>query len=397
MPRSKRKILFFAEGATLAHVGRPFVLAETLDPAEFEVVFARPPAFSWLTREAGFRVVDLYCQDSAVFARRLDWGQPLYDFDTLARYVRDDLALIEAERPDVIVGDFRLSLSVSARLAGIPYLTVCDAYWSPERPLRLPLPVFKWTPFVPLTMAQWLFAKIAPLALRQHTAPLEQLRARHGLPPLGHDLRLCYTDADVRLFANFPQLYPEIPPTGTAVFLGPVAWSPKGALPEGLEHAANLIYITMGSSGDPAILAKVLPALEDTGLEVVVATAGKPIPIGSRSPRTRIFDYLPGNQMCQRASLVICNGGSPTTNQALAQGVPVLGLTRNMDQFLNMETILRFGAGLALRSDTGASSVIRSAISKFQTDPSLRGAAQRLSDQHSSAEDLCRVLRQILR
>ena len=80
MSLSNTKVLFFAEGATLAHVLRPFALARDLDPGRLEVTFCRPPAFAWLTSAARFRVVDLQCLDGAVFARRLEYGTPLYGF-----------------------------------------------------------------------------------------------------------------------------------------------------------------------------------------------------------------------------------------------------------------------------------------------------------------------------
>jgi UDP:flavonoid glycosyltransferase YjiC (YdhE family) len=48
---------------------------------------------------------------------------------------------------------------------------------------------------------------------------------------------------------------------------------------------------------------------------------------------------------------VICNGGSPTTYQALAAGVPVIGIARNLDQFLNMRLLEKAGVGILLRSD----------------------------------------------
>lgn len=349
---SRAKVLFFAEGATLAHVARPFLLASELDPERFEIVLARPPAFGWLTAAAPFRVVDLRCQDSSVFARRLGHGLPLYDYPTLLRYVDDDLALIAAEQPDVIVGDFRLSLSVSARLRTVPYITICDAYWSPERPLRPPLPVLSFTRFTPIPLAQFLFDRVSGLALRLHAVPLERLRKRFGLPSLGHDLRRCYTDADLRLFANFPALFPEVKPSPSADFIGPLAWSPE---PAGnldfLDSHEPLIYVTMGSSGDPRVLKSLIPILERTGHRIVVATAGKPLPGNLASDKTLVFDYLPGNLVCQHAKLVVCNGGSPTTNQALLAGVPVLGIAQNMDQFLNMQAIEEFGAGILVRGD----------------------------------------------
>lgn len=368
MPARRRKILFFAEGATLAHVGRPLVLAQALDPEHFDVTFARPASYGWVTAGTSFRVEDLACQDSAVITRRLESGLPLYDFPTLRRYVQDDLALIDRIKPDVVVGDFRISLSVSARLRSTPFLTICDAYWSPERPLRPELPVLAMTRHVPIPIAQGVFRAMAPLALRLHTIPMERLRAHHGLNSLGFDLRRCYTDADFRLFANFPNLYPEIKPGPTADFLGPIAWSPNHKAMPNLDTDAPLIYVTMGSSGDARVLAHLIPALERAKRPVVIATAGKPPPDISGTKHTRLFDFLPGDQACRRACLVVCNGGSPTTNQALAEGVPVLGIARNMDQFLNMRAIERFGAGLLVRADRATDKTLWPAVDSLLTE-----------------------------
>lgn len=382
MATNRRKILFFAEGATLAHVARPYVLASALDRARFEVVFARPPGYAWLTDKADFRVMDLACQPGEVFVRRLERGAPLYDFPTLKRYLRQDLDLIEAEQPDVVVGDFRLSLSVSARLSGVPYATLCDAYWSPERPLKPPLPVLPFTPYMPVWLATGLFRAISPLAFRMHARPMERLRTAHGLPSLGHDLRLCYTDADLRLFANPHALFPEVVPGPQAAFLGPVAWSPSDRadldLPPGEDPLA---YVTMGSSGDPRLLAALVPVLEEAGYRVALATAGKPVPANLASARVRVFDFLPGDQLCRLSQLVVCNGGSPTTNQALKHGVPVLGLARNMDQLLNMQAIESYGAGLTLRADRAHSQPLRRAVVRLAADSAYRQKARFLAAQ----------------
>lgn len=380
MSTTRIKVLFFAEGATLAHVARPYVVADALDPAQFEISFARPESFAWLTRDAKFRTLPLWSQDSATFTRRLDRGQPLYDLDTLERYVADDLVLIDAEKPDVVVGDFRLSLAVSARLRDIPYATICDAYWSPDRPFEAPLPALAFTRFTPIPLASAIFRTIAPLAFRLHARPIERLRARHGLPSLGHDLRRCYTDADLRLYANFPQLFPDVPVGPDAAFIGPVAWSPAPpAKPiPFLDGKTRPIYVTMGSSGDPRVLTALLPVLDELDLPVLVATAGKPLPVPPHSNRIRVFDYLPGGLVCEHARLVICNGGSPTTNQALACGVPVLGIARNMDQFLNMGAIERCGAGVVLRADQVNSDSLRPALAELMQNNSFVTSASAL-------------------
>lgn len=373
------RLLFIAEGSTLAHVGRPLLLARALHASGFDVVFARPVNYAWMTRDDGFETVDLATQSPADFARRLDRGQPLYDFATLERYVQDDLILLQDHRPDVVIGDFRLSLSVSARLAQVPYATLCDAYWSPEAPLEPILPVFPWTPFAPLSLATLLFRRIAPLAFRLHARPMEALRRAHGLPSLGHDLRRCYTDADLRLFANPAALFPDVTPHACATFIGPLAWAPSGmAMPALRDSSKPLVYVTMGSSGAAHVLGTVLAALARHECEIIVTTAGRPLPEAVDPSRFRVFDYLPGDLVCARASLVVCNGGSPTTNQALVQGVPVLGIARNMDQFLNMRAIERFGAGLTLRADRVASAALEAALDRLLETPSYRLTASRL-------------------
>lgn len=380
MPASPLKVLFFAEGATLAHVARPYVVAQSLSPEAFEVVFARPSSFAWLTAGSGLRTIDLPCQEAMVFARRLEHGRPLYDYATLAAYVEQDLALIETERPDVVIGDFRLSLSVSARLRNVPYVTICDAYWSPEYPSRPPLPVLSFTRFTPIPLASLLFRHIAPLAMRLHTLPLERLRAHHGLPSLGHDLRRCYTDADLRLFANFPELFPEVAESETATFIGPISWSPAANASLELATAGRpLVYVTMGSSGDIGVLGSVIEAVGSFDCDIVVSTAGRSVPGKVRTSSTRLFDYLPGEQVCERASLVVCNGGSPTTNQALAQGVPVLGIASNMDQFLNMRAVEEFGAGILVRGDRARPERIRTAAQALLTHPAFAARARALA------------------
>ncbi|WP_301100853.1 nucleotide disphospho-sugar-binding domain-containing protein [Propionivibrio sp.] len=376
----KPKVLFFAEGATLAHVVRPLALARALDPDRFEVTFCRPSAYKWLTSDVKFRVVDLECQSGSVFVRRLEKLARLYDFATLMRYVDDDLALIDAEQPDVIVGDFRLSLSVSARLRAIPYITVCDVYWSPENSASLPLPVLGITRYLPISVVEPLFRPMSGFASRWHALPMERLRARYGLPSLGFDLQRCYTDADLRLFADIPMLFPKVYPGADAAYIGPITWFPsQGADPGVFDDDGPLVYVTMGSSCNSRLLGRIISILEQLDCQVMVTTAGNALTFKPTSARTRVFDYLPDDLLCQHAQLVVCNGDSATTNQALVNGVPVLGVARNMDQFLNMQAVERFGAGLLVRADRASSSRLHEAAEELLREWWYTERAQKLA------------------
>src|SRR5207302_1310294 len=74
-----------------------------------------------------------------------------------------------------------------------------------------------------------------------------------------------------------------------------------------------------------------------------------------------------------RAEVVICNGGSSTAYQALAEGTPVVGLPFNLDQYLAMTTIEQAGAGVLVRSGTATPAQVRDA---FRQARQLRDCAR---------------------
>lgn len=377
----RKRVLFIAEAVTLAHVARPMVLATALDPDEFEVVFACDPRYRAFLPQLPWTIRQIYSIGGDQFLDALAHGRPVYDARILRRYVRDDLALIGEIRPDLIVGDFRLSLSVSARKAGIPYAAITNAYWSPYAKRRFPLPEHPMTKVLGLPAAKAVFRAVRPLVFAYHTLPLSRVRREYGLSTHGLDLCRTYTDADLTLYADVPELIPTVDLPPSHIYLGPVLWSPSVKLPEWWERLPQdrpIIYLTMGSSGRAALLPMIFDALAGLPCVVVAATAGGPIP--DRVP-ANVFaaDYLPGDSAVSRATLVICNGGSPTSQQALAAGVPVLGIASNMDQFLNMEAVERLGAGKLLRADCATSTMIQEAVMEVRGSPQCAAAATRLA------------------
>ncbi len=42
--------------------------------------------------------------------------------------MKADLALLEEIGPDLVIGDFRLSLGISCRVLGIPYVSLVNAH-----------------------------------------------------------------------------------------------------------------------------------------------------------------------------------------------------------------------------------------------------------------------------
>ena len=397
----RKKILFVAEAVTLAHVGRPLALARTLDRQRYDVHFACAPGYDMFLKDSDLSVWSLNSIASEQFLAALSQGKPVYDAPTLAQYVLDDMRLLQALRPDVVIGDFRLSLSISARLSRVPYVGVTNAYWSPYVKQHYRVPAIALSRLLPITLADRLFQLIRPAAFALHSRPLNRVRRAYQLPSLGTDLRRIYTDADHVLYTDIPEMFPAQDLPASHSYLGPVTWSPPTELPtwwNALPHGRDLVYVTLGSSGQGSLLPKVLQALASLPLTVIAATAGTVEP-GLLPDNAHVTTYLPGELAAQRARLVICNGGSPTSQQALAAGVPVLGIAGNLDQYLNMEGVLRTGAGALLRSDRLDESAIRNAVLRLLERRAARDAARVVAQQfqrYDAGARLSGVLAQIL-
>lgn len=368
------RVLVFCEGATLAHITRPLALAELLPDTEYEIHLAIPSSFEWVAQKFVGTRHYIECQSSEVFARRLAKGAPLYDYETLVGYVTDDLALISRVVPDAVVGDFRISLSVSARLARIPYLAISDAYWSSAHPTRMPMPVLPGTARVPLALSGAIFKLLAPAVVKLHTWPMSQLRKKFSLPPLSEGLSQVYQDSDCTMFANIPSLFPDVVSINEGRFVGPLSYALPCEVPDwwdSIPPREECTFICLGSSGDIGALQCLTDAVCASGKAAIVATAGRAHLPHAPERRRYVADYLPGEIACRAASLVISNGGSPMSQLALSCGVPVLGVPTNMDQFLCMSAIERAGMGALVRSDRCSAATIGAALRRFSASPDL--------------------------
>ena len=158
-------ILFVSESVTLAHFARPFELSNILSENDYDIHFACASLYQKFLHASKHTLHTINSISSEQFKQTLAKGQPLYDYATLKSYAEEDLALIDSVKPDLIVGDFRISLAVSARLAKIPYATISNAYWSPYAPKQYPAPCLPLTRYLGVTAGSFLFKIAAPTCL----------------------------------------------------------------------------------------------------------------------------------------------------------------------------------------------------------------------------------------
>lgn len=376
---AKSRILFAVENITLAQVVRLLALAKRLPPEEYEVHFACGAFEPWLFRGTGFRHWPLWTLDGQKGLAALARGDRLYDKATLERYVDAELEVIDAVKPHLVVGDFRLSLAVSSRIAQVPCASLINAYWSPyaARDGGFPVPDHPIVRLVGVARAERYFPQAMPRVFEHFAAPLNALRKRHGMPAASLLEQLCF--GDYVLYPDVPELTPVANAPSSHLFLGAVPWAPDLPLaPELLagDPSRPLVYVTLGSSGDRDALGAVLAGLSGLPIRGVLATAGRAFPRDLPS-NFRVTEYVPGDLLSRHARFVVTNGGSSTGYQALAAGVPVLGIPSNLDQYLAMQAMTRAGVGLMLRSGSLTSDEVRRAAITLCDDV---GMQQRAAD-----------------
>jgi UDP:flavonoid glycosyltransferase YjiC (YdhE family) len=379
---ARRRILFVAEDLTLAQVVRLAALAERLDRRHYEIHFAcrefAPLVFSRLDAVQW----PLPTVEKEAALKRLAKGERMYDEKTLIRYVESELALFEKVNPDLVIGDFRLSLSVSAPYAKVPLATLINAYWSPFAVREsFPVPDHPIVSLIGAERAARYMPQALPKAFAFFGAPLSAVRRKFGLSALDSLLEQL-TFGDLTLHPDVPELCPTRGAPDHHVYLGAIPWSPNVPLPgfwKELRDDIPTIYVTLGSSGSVTAVPAVVEALADLPVQVLLASAGRLRP-DRLPPNTHLAEYLPGDLAARRSSVVVTNGGSSTGYQALTEGVPVLGVPFNMDQYLAMTAIAAAGAGVLVRAGTVSAREVRRGILRILDNAAFSRAAVSLRD-----------------
>lgn len=346
----KATVLFMPEGSVLAHVGRSLAIAEALEGEGVNTCFAASGRHERWLREAGKRVLPAATLSREKLLGRLRKGGSAFDATTLERYVEEELRVLEDADADVVVGDFRPSLGISARVCGVPYVSVTNAVWTRYYLPRLDPPE-SWLPT--RILGKRLLKMLAPAleqrVFRHYAAPFNRVRRKYGLPAQ-EDVRDCMCSERLTLIADCPALFPskELPPNFR--YVGPIIWEPPVQPPEWISRLDGdraVAYVTMGSTGARERIGALAEALMREGIQVICTTGAggaEGLPQGCHG-----VEYGPGGRLCEAADVVVCHAGNGTIYQALWHGCPVLGVPEFHDQEFSMQRVQALGLGRGVR------------------------------------------------
>jgi MGT family glycosyltransferase len=294
--------------------------------------------------------------------------------------VTDELKAIETFKPDVIVGDFRLTAAISSKVSDIPYISVVNAYMTDYfDPVDVMIP--KDARPRDHRIASAASKTIQAAQKRQLATNFRKIARKYGIKHLNslYD----FLTGDLTLIADLPEFCPLENLPESFCYIGPLIWEGiDEPIPEYLNDLGRdrkLIYATAGNTGQKQLIQLVIDAFKDDPAYEVVLTTGAFISPDSvpKYSNIHVERFIPGSAVLKQAHAIIHCAGNGTTYQALAQGVPAVVIPFNNDQKINAWLIKRRHVGIPLSSAGLTGKVVKAAVQKVIADPEIRTSLNR--------------------
>ena len=371
MVESRRRFLLVPSAVGRAHVTRLLLVARALRRQGAEVAFAFDADDPLLEREGFtvFRVPDVTVRDFSanVYAE--------YTPSFVEECVEAELKAIDAFRPDVVVADLRPTAAISARVARLPYVSVVNAALTKAfDPVELMIP--KERSGLRHRAASIPSRGIQTLQKRALGTPFRKAARKYGVGDLGS--LFDFLDGDLTLVADLREFFPVDDLPANHRYVGPLIWEPADSeLPAHLAEpgpARALVYATTGNTGHERLVELVLEGFANEPSSEVVVTTGAYIDPAKfeRAENVHVERFLPGSEVLKHAVVAIHPGGSGTTYQVLAQGIPSVVIPFNNEQTIYAWLVKRRGVGMALDASQTDGFNVRLAAAKVVQDADMR-------------------------
>lgn len=335
------RFLLAAAGNTLSHLAKCLALREALAARGHEVHLAAAAGRSGFLRDLGVphEVLPEPGDVDRAAAPTLAWFRaPRFE-----ACVRAEVDLLRRVRPDRVLGVFRFTGALSARLAGVPYDALVCGCMTPACDETLGFAAGE--PGEPEQAEAIAFFRRAGAA---RAAPA---LARLGLDPVDDAWALLLGE---RTFLwDMPEFQPLRPLTALA-HVGPIRWDrwpvDSGAA-ERLAALRDPVAVVAFGTGGPhgEVAARLADVLQQLGFSVALAAGSKEHPEWpAAGPRFAAFDFLPVERALERAAVIACHGGQGIAFEGLRRGLPLVVVPFQPEQSQNGRCLERLGCGVRL-------------------------------------------------
>jgi UDP:flavonoid glycosyltransferase YjiC (YdhE family) len=334
-----KTILVTSMSASMAHVVRPLEVAKVLREIGYRVIFAGSGNPTRLVQQVGFELRYLPDWELPKIAAKLRAGsKEIYPLEQIERWVSAELALYKEVNPILILDDARVTSQISSAVAGLPRVSIQNAYTHPLADRGFMDPNLK--------------------SPRSAMEPGDEksynvVRQKFGLPSiknLNEALK-----GDLNLLCDVPEYAPlqHVPPSYH--YVGPITWGHDLLKPSWLDEldpTKPTLYFTMGSTGPREAFQAAKDFLRGDEYQIMM-TLGSMVNHKDLNPLPAGFfaaSYASGETLARMADATICHAGNGTAYQALRAGVPLITWPSFRDQLWNARRLSELGVSITISS-----------------------------------------------
>lgn len=200
-----KTIIFFCEGIALSHLVRPLALAGMLHPESYTCFIAASKAFKGMAGDNYIQIPSIGVKEFNEKSNK-KMGKNLYTNKVLEAYVKAEIKIMQNRKPDLVVGDMRISLGISSKLCHVPYISILNAYWSPYGHIRMSMPEIAALKLLFPGMKARLLQKMLPIMNENMISGYNRLCSKNGMEKI-HTVGEMYANGDYNMYVDVPSLF----------------------------------------------------------------------------------------------------------------------------------------------------------------------------------------------
>jgi len=320
--------------------------------------------------------------------------------ETIPAQVTDLRGVLGSWHPDAIFTDMSLwgPMLVLWEAEQIP-VALCSTIMGPQIP-GPDAPALGYGLRPPRTRSGRLLStalnRVAELCATPMRRRLDDVRAQHGLGPLGESVNRYTARLPLYIVSNVRELdYNRRDLPESVHYVGHCIWYPERAGSQqwldAIPTGRPWVHVTESTmaSGDPFLLRTAIAALAQEPLEVILTTGEERyesvLGDGALPANIHVAPWLSHGELLPRCAALVTLGGTSTVLAAAQAGVPMVLVPNNWDKPNNARRVTEVGAGIRLSARRLDEQTLRVAVREVLAEPSYREAAQQLAGALASA------------
>jgi UDP:flavonoid glycosyltransferase YjiC (YdhE family) len=386
----KRSLVFAPCAFNLAETSRMVEIAKGVarDPVAskaFDIRFISDGGdFETMIEKHGFaltRMQPRLTPEKIEHIAKVDRGEkfsPAFTDAEMIERVRNEIAVLKQIDPAVVITGSYPSVPVTCRALKVPLVWVVQSTWLPDFFEHGAGMTDHVRPAAVKAIADRSILTFINFWIKHGFLNTVNHAAKHfGVP--GYDSIFEYWRGDITLVAEPPGFSGvKLPPNH--YYTGPLVPRDEFSLAEDIKNIPRdkpLIYFAMGSSGTPAIVARLVESFDGKPYRVIAPVkfllAHAP---GARIPsNVFVTDWLPALEVNRMADIAVIHGGIGTVMAAALAGKPVVGIGMQIEQVANLACLERLGFAIRVPKSRDPSAKVQAAIGQLLNDGPAKAKA----------------------